>query len=249
MKKILIATAAVTALSAAYAEETNKYPGSSWGSIGNTSPSEEGNVLATVHVEQGVVLKKSNTLTMVPFVSATVSKDSDGHDWNNKAILRAGIKLERALLGGSIALRLGVAHENRFSSHETASSPYISVGHWFGWGHGTRSPGSTWGQLGYGTSPGEKNNTALMVHAEQGIYATKVGSGKLVPFVDATIARDSEGYDWNNKNQLGAGVKYALPVAKNGTLNVGVKYTHETKTSSDVSASNVGIFANYWLGW
>ena len=252
MKTISFATLAAVSLiaTAVHAgEPVNKYPGSSWGSVGNTSPSEKDNFIATVHAEQGVVVANGDDWNLAPFVTGTVTVDSKGYDWNNKAVLRGGVKLEHTVPHGIVALRTGVAYEDRFRSGESDSSLFVSAEHWLGWGYGTHFPGSTWGQLGYGMSPAEKDNISLMVHAEQGLFATKFDSGRLVPFVDATISRDTKGYNWNNKNQFGAGVKYSIPMTDNGVFDVRIKYTRETMTKSGASASNVGVFATYWFGW
>ena len=85
-------------------------PGSSWGSVGNTSPSEKGNVIAMAHVEQGFLARNMGKGTMVPFVDLTVSRDTKDFDWNNKEALGLGVKYVHPIGEGSV--NVGVKYQS-----------------------------------------------------------------------------------------------------------------------------------------
>jgi hypothetical protein len=247
-KELTMKLALITALTCFALGAPAANAGSSWGSISNV-PAEDDNILATVYAEQDFLHYNEGQLTFSSFIDGTLSADTEGFDWNNKAVIRAGGKLQYAIgNSGHVALRFGGALEHRFKSGDTDAAPFIAAEYWFGWGYGTQFPGSTWGVVG-NTSPSEKGNVIAMVNLEQGVFAQSVGSGTLIPFVEARLSRDTDKYDWNNKNQFGVGVKYRHPMGKNGSFDVGIKYQHEDRIRSGTTDQGVVIFAGYWLGW
>lgn len=246
MKPLLTTIAALSfgclSLSPAYAG------GSSWGSVSNV-PAEADNVLSTVYAEQDFTHWENGRLSFKSFLNGTASADTAGNDWNNKLTLRAGGKLAYAVGdSGMVALRFGAAYEHRFQSGDSDAAPFLSAEYWFGWGQDTPFPGSSWGVVG-NISPAEKDNIHLVTHLEQGLFAQDFGSGSIVPFVEATLSRDTDKYDWNNKNQFGAGVKYRHPLGDNGTFDISLKYQHESRTRSNTSDSGLVLTAGYWVGW
>ena len=58
----------------------------------------------------------------------------------------------------------------------------------------------------------------------------------MVPYVEATIFRDSKGFDWDNRATVGGGVKAIIPRDRYYT-EVGVAYLHETRFQSGLSAA------------
>ena len=60
-------------------------PGTSWAAVGNHAPAERNNVIATVYVQQGVGLASFSRVSVIPIVEHTLTIDSAGHSWNNRA--------------------------------------------------------------------------------------------------------------------------------------------------------------------
>lgn len=241
MKKFLAmlvaALAAMSFSSAALAE------GSTWGSLQN-SPVEDNNVIGTVYAEKSWPLYRRDQLKLSPFVDGTVVFDSKGYDWNNKLTARAGGKLNYTVgSAGVLTLRAGLAYEHLFKPGDSYSEPFLAGEYWFGWGSGTSAPGSSWGVVG-NVSPSEKGNVIAIVHVEQGFLARTAGQGKIIPFADLTVARDSKDLAWNNKEVYGLGVKYAHPV-RLGAVNIGAKFQHENRASG--SDNGVVVFLTYWF--
>lgn len=244
MNKIIISTSAAFAAflsfsSAAHAE------GSTWGAL-ETSPSEDNNVIGTLYVEQShpVWTNEKLTLKLSPFINGTLVADSKGYNWNNKVTAKAGVKLDY-LVGeaGVLTLRTGAASSHQFKSGSTDTEPFLSAEYWFGWGNDTSTPGSSWGIVG-NTSPSEKGNVIAMAHLEQGFLARQVGIGKVVPFVDLSITRDTKDNPWNNKEVYGLGVKYSLPVST-GSVDFRAKFQHERRDST--TDNGVAASVSYWF--
>lgn len=222
--------------------------GSSWGSISNI-PAEDNNVLGTLYAEQDKTAWQRGAFSLKPFINGTLSFDSKGYDWNNKLTIRGGGKLQYDVgTSGIIALRFGAAYEERFKSGDSYVEPFISAEYWFGWGQDSQFPGSSWGIVG-NVSPAEKSNVHFVVHAEQGLFAQPYKSGTFVPFVETTLSRDTDDFDWNNKNAFGAGVKYRHPVGTNGTFDIAFTYQYEERTISGRSDDGLVLSIGYWVGW
>lgn len=216
--------------------------GSVWGSI-QSSPVEDDNVIGTLYGEKSYQVWKKDQLSLSPFVSGTLVTDTKGYDWNNKVAVRIGGKLNYELGAGVLTLRAGAAHEHLYKADRSYTAPFLSAEYWVGWGYGTSTPGSSWGVLG-NISPSEKGNVIAMAHVEQGFLAFNAGGGRVTPFVDLTIARDTKDFDWNNKEVYGLGVKYLYPVGK-GSFNVGVKAQREVRSTR--SGSGLVLFADFWF--
>lgn len=218
--------------------------GSVWGEVRNV-PIEDDNVVGTLHLEKSWPVYKKDQLTLSPFVTGTAVFDEKGYDWNNKLALRAGGKLSYQVgLGGVITLRAGAAHEHYTKSGDSFSAPFGAAEYWFGWGFGSRAPGSSWGVIG-NTSPAEKGNVIALVHAEQGFLAWNAGKGRITPFVDFTIGRDSKDLAWNNKEVYGLGVKYVQSVG-DGSVSFGLKAEREERRLSGGTTGAVA-FVNFWF--
>ncbi|OGG65759.1 hypothetical protein A2929_01915 [Candidatus Kaiserbacteria bacterium RIFCSPLOWO2_01_FULL_45_25] len=241
MKKFLSLMA--TLLAFAFYMQPAFADGSTWGSIEN-SPAEDDNVIGTAYAEKSWPVLQKDKLKLSPFLSGMVVVDDKGYNWNNKAVARAGGKLDYQVGPlGTLTFRLGAAYEHQFKSGDSYTEPFASAEYWFGWGYGTSLPGSSWGVVG-NTSPSEKGNVIAMVHAEQGFLAFNAGKGRVTPFIDFTIARDTKDFVWNNKEVYGLGVKYVHPVG-NGVVNVGTKYQHEEREAG--RGSGAVLFLTYWF--
>lgn len=114
-------------------DPSKKLPGNSWGVLGNISPVEYNNLIANAYVQQGVVAAKFHSTSLVPFAETMLSKDMDGHDWNNRHTFGAGLKV--VVPGSSDVYEIGGSYqrEHRFESGMTANGFSLFVKIWFGW--------------------------------------------------------------------------------------------------------------------
>lgn len=110
-----------------------RFPGSSWGIVGNISPVEKGNVLAALYIQQGVAIAKINRVSLVPFGESTLSTDSKGKDWNNRAICGGGLKFVVPASSKVVELGASYLREDRFKSGLVANGFSIFIKLWFGW--------------------------------------------------------------------------------------------------------------------
>jgi len=80
------------------------------------------------------------------------------------------------------------------------------------------------------------------------VVAKRFSRATLVPYVDATVFRDSQGFDWDNRATVGGGVKAIIPGDQIYT-EVGVAYLHETRFDSGLSAGGLSVFTNFSFNW
>jgi hypothetical protein len=68
----------------------NRYPGSTWTTLGYTSPIEHGNLIVYGHIQQGVVVARLGKAkrSIVVFGEGTLVRDTQHRDWEN--LLRVG---------------------------------------------------------------------------------------------------------------------------------------------------------------
>ncbi len=114
-------------------DKANRFPGSTWASLGNISPVERGNWIAQAYGSQGVVAKRLGRVAFVPYVDATFSKDSKGFDWDNKALYGSGVKLAYPHGQAYTEFGIGYLHENRFYSGQSAGTLSVFMNLWYGW--------------------------------------------------------------------------------------------------------------------
>ncbi len=114
-------------------DKANRFPGSTWASLGNISPVERGNWIAQAYASQGVVGKRFGRATFVPYVAVTFSKDSKGFDWDNKALYGSGVKLAYTHGQAYTEFGIGYLHENRFYSGQSAGTLSVFMNFWYGW--------------------------------------------------------------------------------------------------------------------
>ncbi len=221
-------------------------PGNSWGSTGNSSPTEKGNVIKSVYLEQGFTLFQEGTLSLVPYASLNGTLDTKGYEWNNRLIAIGGAKFVKSFSNGMISFGAGYSTEYRKGGMQKSASQ-IQATYWFGWNQCERFPGSSWGVAGH-VSPAERNNFISTVYAQQGVRVAKIGSVSFVPFVEGLVSADSYGYDWNNRTIYGTGVKAIFP-CKKGAYELGTSYQRENRSRSGISASTVTLFGKFWFGW
>lgn len=110
------------------------FPGSTWGIVGNLSPFEKGNTLASADLTQGVNVYQRGKLSVIPFVKLQLGADSKGYDWNNKVLAGSGVKLAYTRKNGSIDLALLYLTEKRMrESKKKADMLSVYGSYWFGW--------------------------------------------------------------------------------------------------------------------
>ena len=123
------------------ADKTSRFPGSSWATIGNISPVEQGNIIGQAYVSQGIVAKRFTRTTLVPYAEMTFSRDSKHFDWDNKLMPGAGVKA--VFPHGNLYTEIGAAYlyENRFESGRSAGGLALFMNASFGWNLLSRSVG------------------------------------------------------------------------------------------------------------
>jgi hypothetical protein len=123
------------------ANKANRFPGSSWATIGNISPVEHGNIIGQAYVSQGIAAKRFTRATLVPYGEMTFSRDSKHFDWDNKVLSGAGVKA--VFPHGNLYTEIGAAylHEHRFESGRSAGGLALFMNASFGWNLLSRSVG------------------------------------------------------------------------------------------------------------
>jgi hypothetical protein len=113
-----------------------RFPGSSWGVVGNITPIERNNVIMSLYLQQGVVAARVKKVAVVPFGEGTLGRDTHSYDWNNKAVYGGGLK---AVVAGKMkVVEIGGSYlnENRFIRGRAAGGFNLFLKVWTGWGRG-----------------------------------------------------------------------------------------------------------------
>lgn len=251
-KQIFMATAMILAgHGVSHAQSQNAppdYPGHAWSSNGILSPIEDNNFVSESYAEQGIHrFHLDDRTTFGPYVSAGLTFDTEGYDWNNKVRAAVGVKLQHVVSkNGVVAFRAGFATEHRFKSDIDRTQPFVQGEYWFGWGGDDhRYPGSSWGVLSYNL-PAEEDNVLAAAYVQQG-YRIHQGKGwSLVPFIEATVSTDTKDYDWNNYIRGAAGMKAAI----NGcSCDIKVGYALEERFKSNRTKGGFIASINFWVPW
>jgi len=227
-------------------------PGQGWTSLGNLSPIEHNNFYTQSYFEQSAAVFStySGSISVTPFVGVGLVLDTKGYDWNNKILPRAGLKANKYFRRGVVSIGSAYSYEDRFKTF-TSSGLTVFVQDWFGWQpvaeKSSRFPGSTWMEIG-NLSPVEKGNILGLGYISQGVIAKKFRTAALVPYVEATVFRDSKGFDWDNRATVGGGVKVIIPREMIYT-ELGVAYLHENRFESGLSAGGLSVFTNFSFNW
>jgi hypothetical protein len=118
------------------ADVKSRFPGSSWGTIGNISPVEHGNYIFMDYVTQAYILHRfgaRKTEALMPYSEITLSKDTKGFDWENKAVEGGGIKYSIPKGEFYTEFGAGYLHENRFDSGLSASGLKVFMNFSYAW--------------------------------------------------------------------------------------------------------------------
>lgn len=227
-------------------------PGQGWTSIGNQSPIEHNNFYLQSYVEQSAAVYStfSGSVTVTPFVGMGLVLDTKGYEWNNKVLPRIGVKANKYFRKGVVSVGSAYAYEDRFKSFNS-SGMTVFVQDWFGWqpvaDKSSRFPGSTWMEVG-NLSPVEKGNILGLAYVTQGVVAKRFSRATLIPYFEATVFHDSKGFDWDNRGNVGGGVKAAF-IGHDVYTEIGAAYLHENRFQSGLSASGLSVFTNFSFNW
>jgi hypothetical protein len=227
-------------------------PGQGWTSIGNQSPIEHNNFYLQSYVEQSAAVYStfSGSVTVTPFVGMGLVLDTKGYEWNNKVLPRIGVKANKYFRKGVVSVGSAYAYEDRFKSFNS-SGMTVFVQDWFGWqpvaDKSSRFPGSTWMEVG-NLSPVEKGNILGLGYVSQGVVAKRFSRATLIPYFEATVFHDSKGFDWDNRANVGGGVKAAF-IGHDVYTEIGVAYLHENRFQSGLSAGGLSVFTNFSFNW
>jgi hypothetical protein len=117
----------------AIANPKNRFPGSSWASIGHTSPVEHGDLIEQGYATQGYVIHRFSRGAIIPYGEITLGHDSQGYDWENRYIGGGGLKV--GVLVGQIYTELGAGwmHESRFNSGLSADGLKVFLNTSYSW--------------------------------------------------------------------------------------------------------------------
>jgi len=227
-------------------------PGQGWTAVGNPSPIEHNNFFTQSYFEQSAAVFStySGSITVTPFVGVGLVLDTKGYEWNKKIQPRVGVKINKYFRKGVVSIGTAYSYEDRFKSFNSSGLIFY-VQDWFGWqpvaDKSSRFPGSSWIEVG-NLSPVERDNILGLGYISQGVVAKRFSRATLVPYVDATVFRDSQGFDWDNRATVGGGVKAIIPGDQIYT-EVGMAYLHETRFDSGLSASGLSVFTNFSFNW
>jgi hypothetical protein len=115
------------------ANPKNRFPGSSWASIGHTSPVEHGDLIEQGYATQGYVLRRFKRGAIISYAEITLGHDSQGYDWENRYISGAGIKVAVPVGEMYTDFGAGIMHENRFNSGLTANGLKVFMNTSYAW--------------------------------------------------------------------------------------------------------------------
>lgn len=136
MKKIIFALALASA-AAAHAEPI-EYPGSTWGVVmgpASTTGAEKNNVLAQGKIEQGIVWFRfaDGQWKLNTYASLSYSLDTEGINYNNKAVPAVGVKATREFSSGVVDVGVQAINERRWKDNVNSSGVQAYASYWFGW--------------------------------------------------------------------------------------------------------------------
>lgn len=231
------------------------FPGSFWLSTGNVGPAERGNIVSQSNFEQGVTVWQRRDWFAIPFVSAGMTADSAGYEWNDRHPAQIGMKLVWRVPGGAVQGGAGVMFEREpVSGDDRHLSAFVS--YWSGWAaealaqRGSRFRGfpghlSATSGLMTGRDP---QNWMTRIDGQQGVAILRNRAIAVVPYGDGVLTFDSKRRIWENRVSLDAGVKLVRPFV-GGVVEAGVAERRQyTLITGEVSTAPV-FYVNVWVGW
>jgi hypothetical protein len=114
------------------------------------------------------------------------------------------------------------------------------------------TPGSTWGEIRFPGSaqPEDKDNLILEGAVEQGVdifRLSKDSAFNVFGKLDYTV--DKEGFDWNRKLKLGAGLKLRHYISDTVVIAVGAKYEIDRRFVDERTLEGFQLFSNWFGSW
>jgi hypothetical protein len=115
------------------ANPKSRFPGSSWASIGHTSPVEHGDLIGQAYATQGYILRRFKRGAIISYSEITLGHDSQGFDWENRYIAGGGVKT--SVLIGELYTEFGAGlmHESRFNSGLTDNGLKVFMNTSYAW--------------------------------------------------------------------------------------------------------------------
>jgi hypothetical protein len=231
------------------------FPGSFWLSTGNVGPAERGNVVGQASLEQGATVWQRRDWFAIPFVSAQMTADSAGYEWNDRHPAQVGMKLVWRVPGGAVQGGAGLMFEREpVSGDDRHLSAFVS--YWSGWAaEGLAQRGSPFrgfpGHLSAtsGLMTGrDPQNWMTRIDGQQGIAILRNRVIAAVPYGGGVVTFDSKRRIWENRVTLDAGLKLVRTFV-GGVVEAGVAERRQyTVLTGDVSAAPV-VYVNLWVGW
>ncbi|MBV8475124.1 MAG: hypothetical protein JO266_18455 [Acidobacteria bacterium] len=227
-------------------------PGQAWSALGNVSPIEQNDVYSQSYCEQSATLwaTSSGAITATPYASLGLMLDTSGHSWNNSIEPSAGVKFNRLFGKGIVSVGTAYTYQDRLHNMRSGALIFYAQD-WFGWQpvseKASRFPGNSWSIVG-NVSPVEHGNLIAQGFISQGVVAKRLEAATLVVFAQATLSRDVQGLDWENKAIYGGGVKAVMP---SGPVysELGMAYLSERRLAPARTAGQVAVFMNVSFGW
>lgn len=231
------------------------FPGSMSFTTGTIAPSEGGNLISSLTVEQGVTVWRRQSLFVVGFAGIGARRDTDGNPWNNVAPSTAGVKLVALTAGGVVQAVVGVTGDLDRANRIRASKA-VSVSYWAGWRGGLSQPngagrggypGHVYASSGFLTAR-EPDNWNSSVSVEQGVVMWRGLTVEAVPYAGVRAGADTKRYAWNNRGHIESGLKLVRGV-QGGVVEAGVAARREVNWITRASQTGTVAFVNVWLGW
>jgi hypothetical protein len=112
-------------------------PGSTWWSLGNTSPFDgKKDIIGVAHIEQGVTVLKTKHVALVPKGAFNIGYDTLNHPWNNRATLGGGLQVLFPMKTSAISFTAGYECTDQLRGTPTspnACGPAAHIDLWTGW--------------------------------------------------------------------------------------------------------------------
>jgi hypothetical protein len=231
------------------------FPGSFWVSAGDVGPAERGNAAVWSGFEQGITVWQSRGWFAIPYVSANLSNDTAGYEWNDRHPGQIGAKLVWRAGGGALQAGGGLMFE-RDPIGGDDRHPTAFVSYWTGWAAEGRAqrgsmlrgfPGHLSATSGLMTGR-DPDNWMTRIDGQQGVAVFRSRMFSIVPYGGGVVTFDSKRRVWENRVTLDAGLKLVRPFV-GGVVEGGFAERRQyTMLTGDVSDAPVA-YVNIWVGW
>ncbi len=223
-------------------------PLTGWGEISFSSSEQEAdNIILDGVFSQGMILAKySKKVSLQTYAALHYTKDSEKFDWNNKARLGVGIKLNY-IFNDKFAIDVGAEYQWDYRPETERTLKDLEVfGNWFGeWSLDSLSnyPGYTWG----GVSASNKDDIELSGAIVQGVDWYSFGTVIVNSFARFAYTLEAEDHWSNSDITYGIGSQLKISVADMPTTKVGFQLDQEKILKSGSIENQVSFFANWYF--